>query len=302
MPVTTTTTAASAVVHLTHERSGASADVHLYGATVTSFRPSAGAPDVLFVSKKAILDGSKPIRGGIPLVFPQFGAGLVPSKLPSHGFARTSTWTLVDTEDFVDSVTATFSLVTTKHQLVDWPHAVRLLYTVTLSQNHLTTALHITNTDTESWGCQALLHTYFLVPDASPSLVTSALPNVTVSGLAGLEYACKVRKETLIESRDAVPIETETDSVYKDTPERLTVQLGASRTVRIEKRAYVVGNGAVPSDAVVWNPWLDKAHGLSDFADDEYPTMLCVEPGVVTRVQLVQPQETLVLKQTLSML
>ncbi|RHY31397.1 hypothetical protein DYB32_003544 [Aphanomyces invadans] len=297
MPVTTTS---GAVVRLSHASSGATADVHLYGATVTSFRPSSGATDVLFVSKKALLDGSKPIRGGIPLVFPQFGAGLVPSTLPSHGFARTSTWTLVDTEDFVDSVAATFSLATTKHQLVAWPHAVRLLYTVTLSRNRLTTSLHITNTDTETWGCQALLHTYFLVPDASPSLTSSVLPNVEIDGLGGVEYTCKVRNASLVESRAAVTIASETDSVYKNTSERLTVRLGESRTVRVEKRASVAG--AVPSDVVVWNPWTDKAHGLSDFADDEYPTMLCVEPGVVTRVQDIRPHETLVLTQTLSLL
>ncbi|KAG9412226.1 hypothetical protein AC1031_015161 [Aphanomyces cochlioides] len=299
MPVTTSN---GSVVHLTHESSGASAQVHLYGATVTSFIPSTGEPDVLFVSKKALLDGSKPIRGGIPLVFPQFGAGLVPSKLPSHGFARTSTWTLVDSEDFVDSASATFALSTTKNQLADWPHAVRLLYVVTLSPKHLTTALQITNTDTESWGCQALLHTYLHVTDATPSLTQEELPHVSVAGLQGLEYNDKVRKDNFVESRSALTISSETDSVYKDTPERLNVQLGSARSVRVEKRAYLLGRGPVKSDAVVWNPWSEKAHGLNDFADDEYPKMLCVEPGVVTRVQPIEPSETLVLKQVLSML
>ncbi|KAF0710177.1 Aste57867_5628 [Aphanomyces stellatus] len=297
MPVTTSQ---ASVVHLVHEASGASAAVHLYGATVTSFVPAKDTADVLFVSKKALLDGSKPIRGGIPLVFPQFGAGLVPSKLPSHGFARTSTWTLVDTEDFVDSVSATFVLATTKHQLQDWPHAVRLVYTVTVAPHRLTTSLAMTNTDTETWGCQALLHTYLRIPDAAPSLTLSALPSVHVTGLQGLEVSDKVTKSTSVESRAAVAIAAETDSVYKDTPARLEVQLGAGRTVRVEKRAFLLDGGAVKSDAVVWNPWTDKAKGLSDFGDDEYPTMLCVEPGVVTRVQPIEPAQTLVLKQVIS--
>jgi glucose-6-phosphate 1-epimerase len=42
--------------------------VHLYGATVTSWKT--GGQEQLFVSEKAHLDGSKPIRGGIPVVFP----------------------------------------------------------------------------------------------------------------------------------------------------------------------------------------------------------------------------------------
>jgi glucose-6-phosphate 1-epimerase len=29
--------------------------------------------------------------------------------------------------------------------------------------------------------------------------------------------------------------------------------------------------------SVVWNPWSDKAKRMSDFGDDEWPSMLCVE-------------------------
>lgn len=44
-------------------------------------------------SEKAVYDNKKAIRGGIPLVFPNFG----PWDLgPQHGFARISTWTLLD--------------------------------------------------------------------------------------------------------------------------------------------------------------------------------------------------------------
>jgi glucose-6-phosphate 1-epimerase len=49
--------------------SGESVTVHLYGATVTSWKLANGK-EQLFLSQKAHLDGSKPIRGGIPVVFP----------------------------------------------------------------------------------------------------------------------------------------------------------------------------------------------------------------------------------------
>lgn len=48
---------------------GESVIVHLYGATVTSWKLANGE-EQLFLSEKAHLDGSKPIRGGIPVVFP----------------------------------------------------------------------------------------------------------------------------------------------------------------------------------------------------------------------------------------
>ena len=48
---------------------GESIEVLLYGATVTSWKSASGR-DNLFLSSKAALDGSKAVRGGIPLVFP----------------------------------------------------------------------------------------------------------------------------------------------------------------------------------------------------------------------------------------
>jgi hypothetical protein len=44
-----------------------SAKIYLHGATVSSWKK--GEKEMLFLSEKALLDGSKPIRGGIPLVF-----------------------------------------------------------------------------------------------------------------------------------------------------------------------------------------------------------------------------------------
>ena len=60
-------------VDITHP-SSAGARVSLWGATVTTYRNAVGT-ELLFVSKEAVFDAVKPIRGGIPLVFPQFGGG-----------------------------------------------------------------------------------------------------------------------------------------------------------------------------------------------------------------------------------
>jgi glucose-6-phosphate 1-epimerase len=77
---------------------GSSVEILFYGATVISWK-SATAQNTnlverLFVSSKASLDGSKPVRGGIPVVFPNFGAPSHPEhlKLGQHGFARGEIW------------------------------------------------------------------------------------------------------------------------------------------------------------------------------------------------------------------
>lgn len=48
---------------------GESVEVLLFGATVISWKNAAG-DEKLWLSDKAALDGSKAVRGGIPLVFP----------------------------------------------------------------------------------------------------------------------------------------------------------------------------------------------------------------------------------------
>src|SRR5580700_7402869 len=67
------------------------AEVYLFGAHVTEFQPRGSAP-VLFLSKHSVFDGRKPIRGGVPLVFPWFGPRADMPELPPHGFARTREW------------------------------------------------------------------------------------------------------------------------------------------------------------------------------------------------------------------
>ena len=48
---------------------GESVEVLLYGATIISWKDPSGA-EKLWVSEKAKLDGSKAVRGGVPVVFP----------------------------------------------------------------------------------------------------------------------------------------------------------------------------------------------------------------------------------------
>jgi hypothetical protein len=40
---------------------------------------------------------------------------------------------------------------------------------------------------------------------------------------------------------------------------------------------------------VVWNPWVEKAKEISDFGDDEFPNMVCVESGHVSSPVILLP-------------
>ncbi|KAG5191731.1 hypothetical protein JKP88DRAFT_271260 [Tribonema minus] len=134
---------------------GASCEIQLHGATVTSYKTAQGR-EVLFLSQTAVFNGCQAIRGGIPVVFPQF---LRPDPtLPSHGFARTSAWELSDEEKesgaSPGAVTAVLTLSDSAATRALWPFAFHLRYVVELEETQLTTTLHITNTSDAAFRCQ----------------------------------------------------------------------------------------------------------------------------------------------------
>ena len=69
-----------------------------WGAAVTGLFPRSNFPlfqEQLFVSKKSVFDGRKPIRGGIPFIFPQFGTWHYGTNGPPYnGFGRIARWQL----------------------------------------------------------------------------------------------------------------------------------------------------------------------------------------------------------------
>lgn len=193
--------------------SGATLEVYLWGATITSFKTSAGQ-ELLFMSSKAIFDGVKAIRGGIPIVFPQFGTQ---GPLPQHGFARNSEWTL----DSVGDGTAELSLLSSDATRAVWPHAFELKYRIMFDNERLITSLDVTNPrdSPAPFSFDALLHTYL---HAGPG--DDAISKLRISGLKGTKYVSKVDGGAEFEEAgDAIVIDREVDRVYQSTPAAVVV-------------------------------------------------------------------------------
>lgn len=66
------------------------AEIYPHGAHVTGFQKN-GEPPLLFMSQSSQFADGKPIRGGVPIVFPWFG---LREGAPVHGFARLVDWDL----------------------------------------------------------------------------------------------------------------------------------------------------------------------------------------------------------------
>lgn len=260
-------------VALTH-RSGASAEVYLHGAHVTSWR-DAGGNELFFLSRASNWAADKPIRGGIPVCWPQFGGQ---GSLPQHGFARTRSWSLEKTEKLVNGdVAVTLRLAENDATLKLWPHRFAFELRVTLAESSLTLAARVRNTGDQPFDFQIALHTYFAVAD---------IQRTAVCGLKGTTFVDSLRNHAReVEQRAEVRFDQETDRVYVNAPDGLSIRdEAAGRVFSIRKSGM--------ADAVVWNPWIEKSKRMPDFGDDEYPRMVCVETGnMATRIALAPRQE-----------
>ncbi|KAF1813433.1 putative glucose-6-phosphate 1-epimerase [Eremomyces bilateralis CBS 781.70] len=273
--------------------SGESIEILLHGATVISWKSN--GVENLWLSEKAILDGSKPVRGGIPVVFPVFGpppANHATSALPQHGFARSSRWEFLgssksesDTPKSAgdDTVKLDFGLYSNgldEKSKSAWPYEFGLVYSVTLSKDSLRTMITIQNTGDKAFEFTTLLHSYFKIKDVHTA---------RIAGLSASPYVDKVLKTDATQSEPFVSIPGTTDRVYYPPGGASTILAicdasGASSNPAGTPR-FEISRDNMP-DVVVWNPWKEGAEAMGDFApkgDDPkgYRGMLCVEAGSV---------------------
>lgn len=232
---------------------GGSAEIYTHGAHVTDFRQSSGPP-LLFMSRESAFASDKPIRGGVPLIFPWFGPR---EGLPMHGHARLDEWEWIDSRLLDDgAVSVSFRLPAAGE--------AEVAYTVTVG-SALRLEMTVINRGASSMTFENCLHTYFQIGD---------IRQVALRGLLGSRYRDQLTGEELTEAGQAIRFTGETDRVYQDVAPFLEIEDPAlDRLVRVRKSGS--------RSTVVWNPWIEKSRRMPDFGDEEYPNMLCVESGNV---------------------
>lgn len=111
------------------------------------------------------------------------------------------------------------------------------------------------------------------------------ITQVSVDGLDASSYIDKVDGASTKTQSSSVTITGETDRVY--TPAK-----GPGEPVIVNesgKKAFSVVRDNL-NDVVVWNPWIEKAEGMGDFAPkDGYKNMICIEAGSVKGWQILEP-------------
>ena len=250
------------LVHLAAD--GATAAVSRQGAQVLAWQPEGATRSWLYLSPTARRESGHPVRGGIPILFPQFGLF---GALPKHGLVRAARWESLPRSSLAE---AAFMYCDDAETRAAWPFAFELVATVTLAPRSLQVALAITNRDDRPFTFTAGLHTYLWLADSAAARIT---------GLADCGYldarrdlaACRANGE---EPPAAGPV----DRVYLGASAPITVTDGNRRMV-LAQTGF--------EDVVVWNPGLETT--LPDMPRADYRSMVCVEAAQIGKPVTLAP-------------
>ncbi|MET0518034.1 MAG: D-hexose-6-phosphate mutarotase [Burkholderiaceae bacterium] len=266
---------------------GARATVALHGAHVLSWIP-AGAGEQLYLSPKTALATGQAIRGGVPVIFPQFAER---GPLQRHGFARTKPWQLVSAEVGADDALAVLRLGDDAATRMFWPHAFEAELSVRVAGRELQIELACENTGDAPFSFSAALHSYLGLDD---------LDSASVQGLAGLRYwdaTEKVEKTQRVDLLLPGAGQGDLDRIYYQAHQDLTL-----REQRGEQERQLLIRQQGFEDAVVWNPGAAKCAALADMPADGFRKMLCIEAASVARPVELQPGQSWAGMQSLTLL
>jgi glucose-6-phosphate 1-epimerase len=265
---------------LEHQPFGA----QLLQASFTEDRPGASAIPVFYLSPQSAGVGS-PVRGGVPVLFPQFNDE---GPLPKHGFVRTANWRALDQAGhYILRVGSSHA-----HQSVDsnadstppdlppcdlappdWPHSAELVLEIHTSGPALELMLNIINTGTDAFSWTGGLHPYFSVSD----LLQSRL-----EGLGGVPTRDRFHPDVSRQPEGDIHWDGQLYERLFDTASPVELQAGAAR-FRLSMSGF--------NQWMVWNPGIAGAQAMKDLPDADWQRFVCVEPVIVQRAVCLEPGE-----------
>lgn len=245
-------------IHICNEY--ADAELCLYGAHLISYKPT-GQPDILWMSKRALFQEGKAIRGGVPVCFPWFGPHLTDNTKPQHGFARLRYWEVESTRKNADgSVSVSLSLQQSTGSLAMWPYPFKAVAEFIIGKQ-LEIKLTVTNTGKENFEYSDALHTYFNISD---------IHSITIQGTRDTSYY-EFDKDLQKQTEELLTINKETDRKYIEHSSGCIISdPGYQRQLHCSKAGSKV--------TVIWNPWEAKTKTMNDMEPDGYKTFVCIEP------------------------
>lgn len=256
---------------------GASVTIALHGGTVVSWIP-AGGKERLYLSDTAVFDAATPIRGGIPVVFPQFGTR---GPLPRHGFARTRAWQPGVARIGEDFALASVRLSADAATRAIYDHGFELELTAMVGADRLDIEFEVHNAGSAPLSFAAALHTYLRV---------SEVETIEVSGLQGLRYFDALRGAEATERASELIVEDAVDRIY----------FGARGALLVEPHRRLLLQQDGFTDLVAWNPWETGVRAFADLPRDGFRRFMCLESAVIEHPVTLEPGDEWVGRQSFS--
>ncbi len=256
----------------------ANATVFLQGAQLSQYQRQGERP-LIWNSPLCDYQSGKPLRGGIPVCWPWFGdlnrndkqvqTQINTINPAAHGFARTAQWQLEDIVR-VDAghTRLQLSLPITADEHSEWPFASQLSLQLDIG-DQLELCFTVHNQSMQAFSYSAALHSYFAVSD---------IDDIVINGLEQCNYIDCMDNWHSKQQQTSLIIDQEVDRIYylndrsnnTETEQPISIiDQGWNRAINIASQGS--------NSAVLWNPWIEKSKHLSNFADDAYQKMLCIE-------------------------
>ncbi|MBB1273014.1 D-hexose-6-phosphate mutarotase [Psychromonas sp. SR45-3] len=252
----------------------------LHGAHLIHFQVKQQAP-LIYLSKTALFDDKKAIRGGVPVCWPWFGntEESLSKKLPGHGFARISKWEMSIVSETSEGIDLAFTLSANGTTKAIWDHDFTLTLKASLS-DHVELSLITENTGTETFKYGGALHSYLCVADITQSSIEGLAATYTDS----LDSGKQKTAEAVLTVNEPI------DTIYSVNNGDVTIN-------DLQNQRKITVNNTGNDSVVVWNPWISGSIAFADMPDDGYQTMMCIESAITSKQGvLVVPGESHTLK------
>lgn len=248
------------LVFITVSNKFADADICLYGAHVTSFKPR-NSMEILWMSPDSSFEEGTPIRGGIPVCFPWFGPHKTDQDKPQHGFARLMYWDVLETSTLPSGETLVrLQLCSSEETKAYWEHDFCAEMQIVVG-TVLNVTLKITNTSEVPFEYTCALHSYFSL---------SAIENLSIEGLEGVSYFNQLTGEKDVQKEFFLHIQEPLTRHYLGTETPVVIEDNAfNRRIKVDKSGSKV--------TTVWNPGEETCAKIGDLPDDAWETFVCVE-------------------------
>ena len=219
--------------------------------------------EMLYLSPLVSFYPDNPIRGGIPLMFPQFGDS---GPLRKHGFVRDLQWTLVAENDDAMAKNISYVLDIKATDFPEWPFDASLQMDASTGLDSFSIALTVINTGHQGFSFTGGFHPYFTI---------SSRKDVQANGLEALPF------------RDSFPGE----NAYVLNGDGLVEQqyMGDADVQFYNGFDWLKLTASGFDSWMIWNPGREGASKISDLPDEDWDKFICIEPIVLAQPICLNP-------------